>query len=63
MHPLPNKGEQWHDVQELCKASIEYSDKASTNLLIKILGGPAAITAYARTIHDQMFRLDRGSLI
>ena len=46
-------------VQELCKASIEYSDNASTNLLIKILGGPEAVTAYARTIDDQAFRLDR----
>ena len=46
-------------VEELCKASIEYSDNASTNLLIKILGGPEAVTTYARTIHDQTFRLDR----
>jgi beta-lactamase class A len=46
-------------VAELCAAGIQYSDNTSANLLIKILGGPAAVTAYARSIGDTEFRLDR----
>lgn len=45
-------------VHELCKAAIEYSDNLATNLLVKTLGGPEAVTAYARSIHDNTFRLD-----
>ena len=46
-------------IQELCQAAIEYIDNVATNLLIKILHGPEAVTAFARSIHDQIFRLDR----
>lgn len=46
-------------VQELCDATMRYSDNAAANLLMKELGGPADVTAYARSIGDQAFRLDR----
>ncbi|MEB0139687.1 MULTISPECIES: class A beta-lactamase [unclassified Undibacterium] len=46
-------------VAELCAAAIGYSDNSAANLLMKLLGGPAAVTAYARSIGDQEFRLDR----
>jgi beta-lactamase class A len=46
-------------VSTLCAATIQYSDNAAANLLMKILGGPSAVTAYARSIGDQAFRLDR----
>ncbi|HAT31856.1 MAG TPA: class A beta-lactamase [Janthinobacterium sp.] len=46
-------------VAELCAAAMQYSDNTATNLLLKVLGGPAAVTAYARTIGDSVFRLDR----
>lgn len=46
-------------VAALCAATIQYSDNAAANLLMKILGGPAAVTAYARSIGDTTFRLDR----
>jgi beta-lactamase class A len=46
-------------VAELCAAAIQYSDNTAANLLIKLLGGTAAVTAYARAIGDQEFRLDR----
>ncbi|MES2075401.1 MAG: class A beta-lactamase [Pseudomonadota bacterium] len=46
-------------VAELCAAAIQYSDNTAANLLIKLLGGTAAVTAYARSIGDQEFRLDR----
>ncbi|AVR96488.1 class A beta-lactamase [Pseudoduganella armeniaca] len=44
---------------ELCAATIQYSDNAAANILMRELGGPAAITAYARSLGDTTFRLDR----
>ncbi len=46
-------------VAELCRAAIQHSDNTAANQLIKILGGPAAVTAFARSIGDREFRLDR----
>lgn len=46
-------------VAELCQAAIEYSDNTAMNLLLKIAGGPKAVTSYARSIPDKNFRLDR----
>ena len=46
-------------VSELCAAAIQHSDNTAANLLIARLGGTAAVTAYARSIGDTRFRLDR----
>ena len=46
-------------IAELCRAALQYSDNTSANLLIKFLGGPSAVTSFARVIGDQEFRLDR----
>lgn len=46
-------------VEQLCAATIQYSDNPAANLLITLLGGPQAVTAYARAIGDREFRLDR----
>ena len=46
-------------VAKLCAAALQYSDNTAANLLIAQLGGPAAVTAFARSIGDQQFRLDR----
>ena len=46
-------------VAELCAATVQYSDNGAANLLLKMLGGPATVTAFARGIGDQAFRLDR----
>ncbi|AFQ49902.1 PEN family class A beta-lactamase, Bcc-type [Burkholderia cepacia] len=46
-------------VAELCAAAIQYSDNSAANLAMKLIGGPAAVTAYARSIGDDAFRLDR----
>lgn len=43
----------------LCAAALQYSDNTAGNLLITELGGPAAVTAFARTIGNRTFRLDR----
>lgn len=46
-------------VADLCAVALQYSDNTAANLLMNILGGPEAVTAYARTIGDNAFRLDR----
>ncbi|MYM66797.1 class A beta-lactamase [Pseudoduganella sp. FT55W] len=46
-------------VAELCEATLQISDNAAANLLMKQIGGPAAVTAYARSIGDTEFRLER----
>lgn len=46
-------------VAGLCAAAVQYSDNSAANLLLKLIGGPSAVTAYARAIGDDTFRLDR----
>lgn len=46
-------------VAELCAAALQYSDNTAANILIGIIGGPAAVTEYARSIGNGEFRLDR----
>lgn len=46
-------------VAELCEATLQYSDNAAANLLMKQIGGPAGVTAFARSIGDHEFRLGR----
>lgn len=45
-------------IAELCAAAIMHSDNTATNLIMKKLGGPAAVTAFARSIGDTTFRID-----
>lgn len=46
-------------IAELCAAALQYSDNSAANLLIRHLGGVNAVTAFARSIGDDTFRLDR----
>ncbi|HLG82140.1 MAG TPA: class A beta-lactamase [Bradyrhizobium sp.] len=46
-------------VAELCEAAITLSDNTAANLLLASLGGPSAVTQYARSIGDAVTRLDR----
>ncbi|KUN79093.1 class A beta-lactamase [Streptomyces bungoensis] len=46
-------------VEDLCAAAIRHSDNAAANLLLRELGGPAAITRFCRSIGDRTTRLDR----
>lgn len=46
-------------LSELCAAALQHSDNTAANLLIKRLGGPSAVTAFARLAGDETFRLDR----
>jgi beta-lactamase class A len=49
-------------VEALCEATLQYSDNTAANLLMKQIGGPTAVTAYARSIGDSEFRLDRWEI-
>lgn len=46
-------------VEALCGAAISYSDNAAANLLLRELGGPAAVTRFCRSVGDRVTRLDR----
>ncbi|MHC1559346.1 class A beta-lactamase [Actinomycetospora sp. C-140] len=46
-------------VAALCEAAIVVSDNTAVNLLTGLLGGPAASTAFVRSLGDTVTRLDR----
>jgi beta-lactamase class A len=46
-------------VAALCEAAVIYSDNAAANLLLGLIGGPAALTGFWRGIGDTTSRLDR----
>jgi len=46
-------------VEALCAATMVTSDNTAANLLLRTLGGPGGITAFARTLGDGETRLDR----
>lgn len=46
-------------VSALCAAALVQSDNTAANLLVQVLGGPSAVTAFVRTLADQVTRLDR----
>jgi beta-lactamase class A len=46
-------------VGELCAAAVQHSDNTAGNLLLQLVGGPSGLTAYARSVGDMAFRLDR----
>jgi beta-lactamase class A len=43
----------------LCEAAIEQSDNTAGNLLLAAIGGPAGLNNFARSLGDQVTRLDR----
>ncbi len=45
---------------ELCAAAVTVSDNTAANLILRTLGGPHALTAFAQSIGDQDTRLDRN---
>ncbi|MER5334607.1 class A beta-lactamase [Micromonospora sp. NPDC002717] len=46
-------------IRQLCDAAVRYSDGTAGNLLLRDLGGPARLTAYARGLGDTVTRMDR----
>ncbi|MCP4177894.1 MAG: class A beta-lactamase [bacterium] len=47
-------------VTELCKAAIEYSDNAATNLLVENFVNRDGVNNYVKSLGDNTFRLDRS---
>lgn len=45
-------------LSELCAAAVRYSDNTAANLMLAMLGGPASVTAFARSVGD-----DRTSMV
>ncbi len=50
------------NVGALCQAAVEVSDNTAANLLLAAIGGPPFVTRFARTLGDQVTRLDRTEL-
>jgi beta-lactamase class A len=46
-------------IQQLCAAAITLSDNTAANLLLASIGGPPGLTVFARTLGDEVTRLDR----
>ena len=46
-------------VAALCEAALTRSDNTAANLLLEIVGGPAGLTSFCRSIGDNVTRLDR----
>ncbi|WP_159587123.1 class A beta-lactamase [Chelativorans xinjiangense] len=44
---------------DICEAAMTLSDNTAGNLLLQSLGGPAGLTAFARSLGDEVSRLDR----
>ncbi|WP_416960952.1 class A beta-lactamase [Streptomyces sp. Agncl-13] len=46
-------------VEQLADVAIRYSDNGAGNLILRELGGPTAVTRFARSLGDRVTRLDR----
>ncbi len=47
-------------VADLCAAAIDWSDNTAANLVLQTIGGPPGFTAFARSLGDNVTRLDRN---
>ncbi|MGG6896814.1 MULTISPECIES: class A beta-lactamase [Rhizobium] len=54
-----NVGETGMTVAELCAAAVTLSDNAAANLLLASFGGPKELTAFCRSLGDEITHLDR----
>ena len=46
-------------LSDLCEATLTTSDNTAANLVLRELGGPEAVTSFARHLGDDVTRLDR----
>jgi beta-lactamase class A len=47
-------------IADLCAAAIDWSDNTAANLVLQAIGGPAGLTQFARSLGDNVTRLDRN---
>ncbi|MDN5001938.1 class A beta-lactamase [Bradyrhizobium sp. GCM10027634] len=59
--PVTSKhvGGEGMSLRDLCEAAITMSDNTAGNALLKNIGGPAGLTSFARSLGDEITRLDR----
>ena len=57
----PNAGRTM-PLSELCAAAVRQSDNTATNLMVGMLGGPAAVTEFARSTGDDRIWMVRWEL-
>jgi beta-lactamase class A len=55
----PRVGGAGMTMAEICDAAVTYSDNTAGNLLLASFGGPAGLTAFLRSLGDDVSRLDR----
>ncbi|MBP0446109.1 class A beta-lactamase [Roseomonas sp. SSH11] len=55
----PHAGGEGMTLEALCEGTMILSDNTAANLLLDVLGGPAALTAWLRGLGDTVTRLDR----
>ena len=46
-------------LRDICAAALVHSDNTAGNLMLEVIGGPEAVTRFARTVGDTQSRLDR----
>jgi len=59
LEPQIKAGASSMSVRDLCRAAVTFSDNAAANVLLNGIGGPAALTTFARSIGDEVSRFDR----
>ena len=47
-------------LNDVCAAAVEWSDNTAANRILKILGGPERVTAFIRSLGDEVTRLDNN---
>jgi beta-lactamase class A len=52
-------GEGAMSLADACAAALQWSDNTAANLILRTIGGPPAVTAFARALGDAVTRLDR----
>ena len=62
IEPRVAAGTDAMSVRELCIAAVTFSDNAAANVLLGAMGGPEALTAFVRSIGDEVTRFDRTEL-
>ena len=62
IEPRVAAGVSGMSVRELCIAAVTFSDNAAANVLLGAMGGPSALTAFVRSIGDEVTRFDRTEL-
>ena len=46
-------------LRQVCQAAVRFSDGTAGNLMLREIGGPAALTGYLRGLGDDVTRVDR----